>query len=213
MRRSRRLKSSTVERRTAVRPVSRITALRGERGDRVAVELDGVAWRTLPLEVVARAGLQVGAELDRACARTLRRELRRHEALAASAGALRRHDLSTRRLEQRLERRAVSPAERARAVETLRRAGLLDDGRFARGRARALAARGYGDAAIRFDLERQGVDAELAAEALADLEPERDRALRVAAPAGSAARAARLLARRGFGHDAIEAATGIAESG
>ena len=191
----------------------RITALRGEREDRVAVELDGAAWRVLPLEVVARAALRVDAELDRARARTVRRELRRHEALAASAGALRHRDLSTERLEQRLERRAVPPAERARAVETLTRAGLLDDGRFARGRARALAARGYGDAAIRFDFERQGVDAELAAEALAKLEPERDRALRLAATAGGAARAARLLARRGFGEEAIEAAAGVAENG
>jgi len=191
----------------------RITALRGEREDRVAVELDGAAWRVLPLEVVARAALRVDAELDRARARTVRRELRRHEALAASAGALRHRDLSTERLEQRLERRAVPPAERARAVETLTRAGLLDDGRFARSRARALAARGYGDAAIRFDLERQGVDAEIAAEALAELEPERDRALRLAATAGGAARAARLLARRGFGEEAIEAAASVAENG
>jgi len=191
----------------------RITALRGEREDRVAVELDGAAWRVLPLEVVARAALRVDAELDRARARTVRRELRRHEALAASAGALRHRDLSTERLEQRLERRAVPPAERARAVETLTRAGLLDDGRFARRRARALAARGYGDAAIRCDLERQGVDAELAAEALAKLEPERDRAVRLAATAGGAARAARLLARRGFGEDAIEAAASVAENG
>lgn len=191
----------------------RITALRGERGNRVAVELDGAAWRVLPLEVVGQAALRVGGELDRARARAVRRELRRHEALAASAGALRHRDLSTRRLEQRLERRAVPPAERARAVETLTRAGLLDDSRFARGRARALAARGYGDAAIRFALERQGVEAEPAAEALAELEPERDRALRVAASAGSAARTARLLARRGFGEDAIEAAVGVAENG
>jgi SOS response regulatory protein OraA/RecX len=193
--------------------VPRITALRGERGDRVAVELDGAAWRVLPLEVVGRAALRVGGELDRARARAVRRELRRHEALAASAGVLRHRDLSTRRLEQRLERRDVPPAERTRAVETLTRAGLLDDARFARGRARALAARGYGDAAIRFDLERQGVEAELAAEALAELEPERDRALRVAASAGGAARTARLLARRGFGEDAIEAAAGVAENG
>jgi regulatory protein len=191
----------------------RITALRGERGDRVAVELDGSAWRMLPLEVVARAGLRVGAKLDRDRARAVRRELRRHEALAASTRALRHRDLSTRRLEQRLERRAVPPAERARAVEMLTRAGLLDDGRFARSRSLALAARGYGDAAIRFDLERPGVDAELAAEALAELEPERDRAVRVAAAAGGAARAARLLARRGFGDEAIEAATGVAETG
>ena len=179
----------------------------------MAVELDGSAWRTLPLEVVVRAGLRVDAELDRDRARAVRRELRRHEALAASAGALRHRDLSTRRLEQRLERRAVPPAERARAVEALTRAGLLDDARFAHGRALALAARGYGDAAIRFDLERQGIDAELAAEALAELEPERDRAVRVAAAAGGAVRAARLLARRGFGEEAIEAAAGVAETG
>ena len=193
----------------------RITELRreGRRGDRIAVELDGSPWRTLPLEVVVRAQLRVGAELDRDRARALGRELRRHEALAASTKALRPRELSTRRLEQRLERRAVPPAERARAVETLTRAGLLDDARFARGRALALAARGYGDAAISFDLERQGVDAELAAEALAELEPERERALRVAAGAGGSARAARLLARRGFGEDAIEAAAGVAENG
>jgi regulatory protein len=191
----------------------RITQLRGERGDRVAVELDGSAWRTLPLEVVALARLRVGTDLDRERARAVRRELRRHDALAASTSALRHRDLSTRRLEQRLERRAVPPAERARAVAMLTQAGLLDDARFARGRALALAARGYGDAAIRFDLERHSVDAELTAEALAELEPERDRAVRVAAAAGGAARAARLLARRGFGEEAIEAAAGVAESG
>jgi SOS response regulatory protein OraA/RecX len=195
--------------------MARITNLwrEGRRSDRVAVELDGSPWRTLPLEVVVRTRLQAGSELDRERARTLRRELRRHEALAASAVALRHRDLSTRRLEQRLERRAVPPAERARAVETLTRAGLLDDARFARGRAVALAARGYGDAAIRFDLERQGVAAEVATEALAELEPERDRAVRFAAGAGGAARAARLLARRGFGEDAIEAAACVAETG
>ena len=193
----------------------RITQLRreGRRGDRVGVELDGSLWRTLPLDVIVRARLQVGIELERLRARTVRRELRRHEALAASTSALRHRDLSTRRLEERLERRAVPPAERARAVETLTRAGVLDDARFARGRALALAARGYGDAAIRFDLERKGVEAEVAAEALAELEPERDRAVRVAATAGGGVRAARLLARRGFGEEAIEAAAGVAESG
>lgn len=185
-----------------------VTALRRERAGRVAVDLDGAAWRSLPLEVVARAHLEVGDELDRFRARTIRRELRRHEALAASARALRHHDLSARRLEQRLERRAVAPADRARALETLARAGLLDDERFARGRATALVARGYGDAAIGFDLERQGVAPELATAVLEELEPERDRAARVAAAAGGAARAARVLARRGFGEDAIEAAMG-----
>ena len=179
----------------------------------MAVDLDGEAWRTLPVEVVLATRLLVGEELDRSRARALRRELRRHEALAASARALRHRDLPARRLEQRLEQRAIAPTERAQAVETLTSAGLLDDERFARGRAAALVARGYGDAAIRFDLERQGVDAELAADVVAELEPERDRATRVAASAGGGVRAARVLARRGFGDDAIAAAAGVAEDG
>jgi regulatory protein len=191
----------------------RVTALRRARPGQVAVDLDGTAWRTLPAEVVLAARLAVGDELDRSRARAVRRELRRHEALAASARALRHRDLSTRRLEQRLEQRAVAPAERAQAVEALTRSGLLDDERFARGRAAALAGRGYGDAAIRFDLERQGVGGEAADAALAELEPERDRAARVAVSVGGGVRAARLLARRGFGEDAIEAAAGVAESG
>ena len=192
----------------------RVTALRRERATRVAVDLDGESWRTLPVEVVLRAGLEVGCELDRLRARTVRRELRRHEALAASARALRHRDVSTRRLEQRLERGSVAPADRAQAVEALTRAGLLDDERFARGRALALASRGYGDAAISFDLERQGVPDELASLVVGELEPERDRAARIAATAGGAARAARVLARRGFGEDAIEAAVGdVAETG
>ena len=193
--------------------MARVTALRRERAGRVAVDLDGARWRTLPAEVVLATRLQVGEELDRPRSRALRRELRRHEALAASARALRHRDLSTRRLEQRLEQGAVAPADRAQAVEALTRMGLLDDERFARGRAAALAGRGYGDTAIRFDLERQGVGAELVEAALAELEPEASRAARVAASAGGRVRAARVLARRGFGEDAIEAAAGVAENG
>jgi hypothetical protein len=60
-----------------------VTALRERRGH-VAVELDGQAWRTVPLEVVVRAGLAVELELDRPRLRLLRRELRRAEALAAA---------------------------------------------------------------------------------------------------------------------------------
>jgi SOS response regulatory protein OraA/RecX len=192
----------------------RITALRNENAGRVAVQLDAAPWRTLPLEVVVRAGLRVGEELDRPRARVVRRELRRHEALAVSTRTLRYRDLSTRSLERRLEQRAVGPAERVEAVETLKRAGVLDDRRFARSRAAALAGRGYGDAAIRFDLERHGVTSELVEDAVAELDSEEARARRVAAAAGSGARAARVLARRGFGADAIEAAAGdVAEMG
>src|SRR5689334_13452068 len=122
-------------------------------GVRVRVELDGAPWRTLPFEVVVRAGLAQGQVLERAQLRVLRRELRRHEALQASARALRQRDLSTRELEERLRRRReVAPVDREAAVAALRSAGIVDDARFARSRACALADRGYGDDAIRNDL-------------------------------------------------------------
>jgi SOS response regulatory protein OraA/RecX len=187
--------------------VAVVSALRsaGREGN-VRIELDGVPWRTLPLEVVVRAGLVAGRALERPQLRLLRRELRRHEALRASTGALRHRDLSARELEERLRRRDVAPAEREGVIETLRSAGLVDDDRVARSRACSLAGRGYGDAAIRLDLERRGIAGEAAEAALAELEPERDRAAAVVARRGGGAATARLLMRRGFGEDAVEAA-------
>ncbi|MFY9578161.1 MAG: RecX family transcriptional regulator, partial [Gaiellaceae bacterium] len=169
-------------------------------------ELDGVPWRTLPLEAVARAGVAVGRELDRAAARRLRRELRQAEALAVAGRSLRTRDQSTRRLLERLERANVSPAARDEAVNTLTRVGVVDDARFASARARALAERGYGDSAITADLERQGVPGELWPLALANLQPEAERAGRVVQRRGRGPGTARFLAAKGFSQEALEAA-------
>jgi SOS response regulatory protein OraA/RecX len=184
----------------------RVTALRPARPGRVLVELDGERWRTVSLEVAARAGLQVGLELDRSRLRTLRRELRSGEALAAGAKALARRDRSEQALRGVLDRKGVGEREREEAVGTLRRHGAVDDDRFARGRAAALAERGLGDVAIAFRLERDGVGPDAAASALAALEPEGDRAVRLAERRGSDARTARWLAARGFAPESIEAA-------
>ena len=190
-----------------------VTALRSLRPGRVAVELDGAPWRVLPTGVAVAAGLAVGERLGRARLRALRRELRRHEALAAATGALRHRDLSSRALEARLARRSVGPLERAEALQVLERAGVVDDARFAVGRARVLAERGWGDAAIRDDLERQAVPDELIGPALEGLPPEIERARALGRRRGGDPATARWLARKGFGEDAIEAAMapGIAE--
>jgi SOS response regulatory protein OraA/RecX len=90
-------------------------------------------------------------------------------------------------------------------LERLRRLGYVADDRVARTRAEQLAARGSGDALIRDDLERRGIDADAIAEALAGLEPERERAARVVAERGRSPRTARYLASRGFGEDAVAA--------
>jgi regulatory protein len=185
-----------------------VTALREARGGHVAVELDGVPWRVLPVDVAARAGLVVGTALDRERARTLARELRRGRALGTALSALRRRDLSRRALDERLARRGVREAERADALGALERAGLVDDERVARKRAETLAERGWGDEAIRYRLLAEGVNAPAVDQALRDLELESARAARVVARRGGGPETARFLARRGFGEDAVEDAAG-----
>lgn len=129
----------------------------------------------------------------------------RDEALAVATRALARREHSTHGLRERLLRAGVSDTDADDALEELRRVGLLDDGRFANERARVLAERGKGDAAIRFDLERAGVEAPEVEEAMAALEPESERAARVVERRGSTAATARLLASRGFDEAVVEA--------
>ena len=182
-----------------------VTALRSaRRGGSVAVELDGEAWRTLPLEAVVGAGLSVGCSLDRGRARTLARERRRLAAMDVAVRSLGRRDRSRAELDARLAARGIAAQQREATVGVLERAGLVDDGRFARSRAESMAARGYGDAAIRADLEQRGVEGDAAAAALDALEPEASRVARHAAKLGGGLRAARILARRGFDADALE---------
>jgi SOS response regulatory protein OraA/RecX len=145
-------------------------------------------------------------ELERPVLRRLRRELRRAEALAVAGRTLARADVSAQRLGERLEKRVGRPAARdtlGRLVE----AGIVDDLRVARRWARLLADRGWGDAAILARLEADGVASETGREVIAELSPEPQRAARLVADEPNA-RAARLLARRGFASETIEDALG-----
>jgi regulatory protein len=129
----------------------------------------------------------------------------RAEALAVATRALARREHSRRSLRERLLRAQVSAGEADEVVEELLRLGLLDDGRFARERARVLAERGKGDAAIRSDLEQAGVEAAEIGTALAGLGPEPERAARLVARRGATLATARLLASRGFDEDVVAA--------
>jgi SOS response regulatory protein OraA/RecX len=188
-----------------------VTALRERPRDRVEVELDGVPWRLVPAEAVVRTGLSVGRALDREAARTLGRELRRAEALGVAMRALRYRDQSRRRLEERLSRRGMRTEAQEDALAALEQAGLVDDGRVASARADALAARGYGDAAIRFKLEGEGLAAELVAEALAGLDPEAVRAGKLLDRRGHGPASVRWLASRGFDAGTLEDLAGFAD--
>lgn len=188
-----------------------VTALHERPRGRVEVELDGVPWRAVPADAVVRTGLFVGRVLDREAARTLGRELRRAEALGVAVRALRHRDLSRRRLEERLSRRGLRATAQGDALEALERAGLVDDARVASARALALAERGYGDAAIRFALEGEGLALELVEEALAGLDPEAGRARKLLDRRGGGSRSLRWLAARGFDAATLEEMVGFAE--
>jgi regulatory protein len=187
--------------------VPRVTALKPDRAERdVVVELDGAAWRRIPVDVAVRAGLAPGVELGRSELRQLRRELRRAEALEVATRALRHRDRSHEALLARLRASGIAPAACEDALETLARAGIVDDDRFAHARATALAERGSGDALIKADLDSAGVPTEVVDAAVGALEPERDRANALAAERGESVATARWLARRGFASESIEAA-------
>ena len=132
-------------------------------------------------------------------------------ALDEAGSTLAARDLSRARLGERLRRRGVEPAVAAQTLDVLARAGLLDDERLAGRRAEVLAGRGLGDAAVRARLVQEGLDPGLADAAVADLEPERERARRLAERERrrGAVGVARLLTRRGFSEEAAESALAV----
>jgi regulatory protein len=125
------------------------------------------------------------------------------DAVETALRALRTRDLSAQDLEQKLEARGFDADERARALESLERTGLVDDERFARNRATTLASRGAGDALIRHELRRAGVGDDLVAVLVDELEPEEERARVVVDRRGPGARTARYLRSKGFGDDIV----------
>jgi SOS response regulatory protein OraA/RecX len=161
----------------------------------------------VPDDVVVRCGLRADLELDRPLLRRLRRELHHAEALAVAGRTLRRRDVSTRRLAERLETAGVAPEAERSALQALAEARILDDARLAEARASTLAERGWGDAAIATRLEAEGIDETDARAALAALPAETSRAEAISKGL-SRPKAWALLARRGFDEETIGAVVG-----
>jgi SOS response regulatory protein OraA/RecX len=133
---------------------------------------------------------------------------RRPDPIELATTSLARGDRTRRELDERLERAGLDVEERQAALETLERIGYVDDARVAASRAEALAARGQGDDAIRFDLERRGLAAEHVEAALAALQPEQERARELAERLGPTPKTLSQLRRKGFGADSLESAFG-----
>jgi regulatory protein len=190
-------------------PAPILTAVRRSRPGRVALEVDGTPWRVVPDDVVVSCGLRAGIELERPLLRDLRRALRRSEALEAAVRTVSRHDVSARRLRQRLDARGIASSEAQAAVDTLASAGVVDDERLARARARSIADRGWGDAAIAARLEREGLSSGAVTQAIGELATEHERAAALISGEPDRRAAWRLLGRRGFAPETVEDILGL----
>jgi SOS response regulatory protein OraA/RecX len=126
-------------------------------------------------------------------------------AVEAALGSLHHRDRSVAQIGGYLETRGFGESERREALATLLRTGLVDDHRFAAGRAAALAERGAGDALIRHDLSGAHVDGDAVDAALEGLDSERERAERIVARRGANTKTARYLASKGFSEDVVHA--------
>jgi regulatory protein len=133
---------------------------------------------------------------------------RAEDATELALRALRHRSRSRHELSQRLQRAGISPDEREATLDRLTEAGLVSDERYAEERARSLAQRGMGDTLIRQDLRRQGVEHESVERAMAQLEPEDERAVRIFERRGGEARALRYLAGKGFGPEILDRLAG-----
>jgi len=126
---------------------------------------------------------------------------------AAGIKALSRRELSRLELTERLEQRGFAPEAAEAAVAELARAGYQSDERTANERARTLAARAYGNLAIRADLRRRGLADRDVAAALERVDSEPMRAAALVRRTGGGTKLAHALHRKGFTEETIERIT------
>ena len=123
--------------------------------------------------------------------------------MQAALRLLRHRDRSVAQVDRALAARGVEENARAEALMTLTRTGVVDDSRFAEGRAASLAARAAGNALIARDLTAAGIASEDADEAIAALDSEHDRAREVVRRRGASPKTARYLAGKGFSEEVV----------
>ncbi|HEX2780878.1 MAG TPA: regulatory protein RecX [Gemmatimonadaceae bacterium] len=201
-------------------PAELITAIDADprHPGRFVLLVDGRPLATLPLDVIERVGVRIGAPVAPMRDR-LEREVAALKTYDRAANMLTARARSAADLERHLVRKG-EPVELAKAaVERLRAAGFLDDASFARQfvRSKSLGA-GLATRRLRQELARRGVERDVADAALDEVFAEENvdeqegaeavarKRLRSLASEDGATRRRRLyayLARRGYDPDTI----------
>lgn len=146
-----------------------VSALKKTSSDRILVEFEGGESLRSTLAAVTDARLYVGMELGEEEYAALRRSSSRGLERQKALELLSRRPHSRKELKDKLLRRGVSEEDAEDCVAWLAERGFLDDEEYAGAVARHYAAKGYGAGRVRSELQRRGIDRELAADTLSDL--------------------------------------------
>jgi len=199
-------------------PVSIVLSARKQRGA-VRIELEDEPALRIPAPLFRERPVRAGDELDVAAHIEWMRERGYPFALDTAVASLAARPRTVREVDARLEQAGYDEAVRERVVARLTEEGYLNDAEFADRWAASRSSRALGARRIAGELQKKGVDRDIIASALSQVDEEEQ--LRAATAhaekllartCGKDARDARrkveaALARRGYNWDVVRDAT------
>ena len=193
----------------------RIDDVQRRRGSLVQLVLDGEPAALIDRKTFEESPYEVGSSLSEEQWVALKKESKTRRAWDKALYLLSLRDYARAQLQRKLEREAGSELARE-TVERLERAGLLNDGAYARRLARDMVERRHFSRRRTLqELTARGLDRETAEEAVEELEPDdaeqalellRKKRYNELSDPDTRRWAASALARAGFGWDAVRCA-------
>lgn len=144
----------------------RVTAVEKVKGSRYRVDIDGIYWYILDIELIAANGIRVGLTCDEAFLDDVREQAERRKARERALYLLEVRDHTRKELVEKLKR-SVSPEIAEETADKMEDYGFLDDRKYAeRYAAVLLLQKKLGRRAALYQMQQKGIDREAAEEAL-----------------------------------------------
>lgn len=152
----------------------KITSITKKNGTRWQIEVDDEYWAILDAETIVNQHLKVGVELTEERMEEILRAADFRRARERALYLLDYRDHSRGEIVEKLSRN-VDRVIAEEVADKLCELGLIDDGAYAKKLARHfLLTKKYGARRAEFEMRRKGIDGRLAAEAVAEVEPDED---------------------------------------
>lgn len=150
----------------------KITSITKKNGTRWQIEVDDEYWAILDAEIIVNQHLKVGVELTEERMEEILRAADFRRARERALYLLDYRDHSRGEIVEKLSRN-VDRVIAEEVADKLCELGLIDDGTYAKKLARHfLLTKKYGARRAEFEMRRKGIDGRLAAEAVAEVEPD-----------------------------------------